>query len=360
MLEIFTTTEDIITDNIVVLATKPLTVMCGGVAIIALPAMILWTIYRSYLIMGGFSNEPFMTYIKDMITKMVIIIMATSLGFLANNFFFPIMQTQDDLAKDLSGSSQSSIFVHIEQHLSEVATLIEEVQNGKKPPKEVVEKIKENNTPNPSSMAGYGFWASKENVDSLVDNASSMGAGFWNFFPILWKMINLGIVFAGLVVLGISTFLVVIVNKIFFMFCIGFAPLFIMFLAFDSTKAWFSSWLNYTLGYCLAYPLIVLGVKTLLDIYAQLYSSQTITFLDAAYCFISSILFSVLIGRLGDLASSWFSAQNISDGTALAMAAMGKKVAGSAAVPMHSIGKGGQALAKHLYRRVRRAKIKRN
>ena len=89
-----------------------------------------------------------------------------------------------------------------------------------------------------------------------------------------------------------------------------------MFLAFDSTRGWFTSWLSSTLGYCFSYPMAMLVVTLLLNIYREVYNQKSLSFADAIVSLSVGIIFSVLIKRIGDVTGVWFGSTNIADGTA--------------------------------------------
>ena len=122
--------------------------------------------------------------------------------------------------------------------------------------------------------------------------------------------------------MGFAAFLPIIMNKALFYLAIGFAPLFNMFLAFERTRGWFTSWLSSTIGYCFSYPVAVVLVTVVLSIYKQAYSQETLSFIGAFGCFALSLIFSALISRAGDVASAWFASTNIAGGTAAAVSSL--------------------------------------
>ena len=238
------------------------------------------------------------------------------------------------------------MFANIEKHIAQLGILFEASTGMDENRESNVDIATKNNNGEPLGFFRWA-WESVGDAWDKVETGIEATGSIWSLFMVT---LNLGLVLAGLLIMGIAAFTPIILNKIFFMLGLGFAPLFIMFLAFDSTKGWFNSWLNSTLGYCLSYPLAMMVVSVLLSIYSQLYNQDTLNYINGLTCFVTSLIFSVIIARIGDVASSWFSAQNISDGTAAAAAIfMSRTISrgGQAAkFSGKSIGKGGAATAK--------------
>ncbi|MBQ9723999.1 MAG: hypothetical protein IJV56_01470, partial [Neisseriaceae bacterium] len=90
---------------------------------------------------------------------------------------------------------------------------------------------------------------------------------------------------------------------------------------------------NYTVGYGFGYAMITFAASILMKILDVLWTGD-ITFLDAFSSLFVSIALAIVIARVGDIVSAWFSAGNIADGTAaaaaVAMGSMGGRIKGMA------------------------------
>lgn len=118
----------------------------------------------------------------------------------------------------------------------------------------------------------------------------------------------------GEAVIGFFLLLPVIANRIFFAMSLMVAPIFIFCGAWDKTKGYFNSWLNVTLGYAFALPLITLGVGFLLTVKVELLNilrretaGGSIGDFGVALLSIPiSFVLAALMLKIGDLASSYF------------------------------------------------------
>lgn len=324
MFNLFTRTEDAITSVVYQLAVNPLHILAAGVLAIALPLLVMWMLYRSYLIMAGLSTEPLMTTLKDFFVKGAIIVIAGSSIYLVNSFLVPLIDAQEGLANEIQSGNAEPILAKVESAIGQIASLIQAVFDNGVPSQSIVDELTQANGELP-----FYIWA----MARVQDAWSGVADVFQNVMAVIGQLVRYVMVLIGLAVVGISAFTTIIINKVFFILSLGFAPLFIFFLAFDMTKGWFSSWLNTALGYGLAYPVVSLGVSVLLNIYDGILQRPTLTFLEATGCLVGGFLFAVLIGRLGDIASQWFGAGNISDGTAAVMAAVSKSLGRTAISP---------------------------
>lgn len=338
--QVFSVVESAITAELIRFAVFPISILSAGIMMVAIPVLLSYLIYKTYLVMAGLVSEPVPTLLKEFAVRGCIIGLAGSLGLLYSHLVYPLMDTQTALAQDFSASGSKSIFVNIEKHITEVGNLIEAAmgidENGMS---SYVEQATQANNGEPLGFFGWA-WESLKDTGAQVSAAAENLGGFFKLFMLVSKF---AIVIIGLLIMGVAAFIPIMLNKVFFMLGLGFAPLFIMFLAFDSTRGWFSSWLSSTLGYCLSYPLAMMVISVLLNIYSGLYNQKDLTFTTALICLATSIVFSVIIARIGDVASNWFSAQNIADGTAGFVAAAFSKTISSTATVTRMAGKGAGA-----------------
>lgn len=334
MVNIFTHSEQMISDTITKFALYPTAILAGGVSILGATALGLWGIYKAYLIMAGFVDNPLMTFFKELLIKVAVISMAGSAAFYAESIYAPMVESQQSLATELAQgttlSNSKSIFAGLENNLADIGLILEGFSAAPGSDEKTMVELKTEE----QGELGFFTWAwyaMQDTAGSVSDTVTTAG----NIMNNALYIIKLLIVAAGLIILGCAAFLVIIINKVFFMISLGMAPLFLFFLAFESTRGWFISWLNTTLGYCFSYPLIAFVLGVLMEVYNSLYTvttalSWSITFV----LFIGSVIFAVIVSRLGDLASAYFSAGNIADGTALAVGmagrAMGRKAGGAA------------------------------
>ena len=131
--------------------------------------------------------------------------------------------------------------------------------------------------------------------------------------------IKLMIILAGLMYMAIVITKVLLITKIGLMLSLGFGPLFVMAAAFKQTRGWFNGWLNMTLGFGMSYVVIMFCTKILLTILDKLWFDGTSWITVFSSLFVC-IALSIVIARMGDIASAWFGAGNIADGTAAAAA----------------------------------------
>ena len=309
---------------------------------IAVPLLAMWTTYRLLLVLAGQIAEPFTAIMKDFAVRGCILGLAGSLGLLYSIILDPIKDTQQSMAADLSGmSNTSSIFVNIENHLSQVGAMMEATMGVKEGSESSVEQATRENGGEPLSFWGWLWESTKDATAGISASLEDLGS----FFELMGIMIKLTIVAIGIMTLGITSFISIILNKTFFYLGLGVSPLFIMFLAFDSTRGWFTSWLSSTLGYCFSYPIAMMVVTLLLNAYQDIYNQESLSFADAIVCLAVGIIFSVLIKRIGDATSAWFGATNITDITSGAIT----RFVSEAIAPAKMMGKGAAFTAKAPY-----------
>jgi len=338
----FSTVDAKITEEVIKLAIYPVSIFAAGVAMIAVPLLAMWTTYRLLLVLAGQIAEPFTAIMKDFAVRGCILGLAGSLGLLYSIILDPIKDTQQSMAADLSGmSNTSSIFVNIENHLSQVGAMMEATMGVKKGSESSVEQATRENGGEPLSFWGWLWESTKDATAGISASLEDLGS----FFELMGIMIKLTIVAIGIMTLGITSFISIILNKTFFYLGLGVSPLFIMFLAFDSTRGWFTSWLSSTLGYCFSYPIAMMVVTLLLNAYQDIYNQESLSFADAIVCLAVGIIFSVLIKRIGDATSAWFGATNITDITSGAIT----RFVSDAIAPAKMMGKGAAFTAKAPY-----------
>ena len=338
----FSTVDAKITEEVIKLAIYPVSIFAAGVAMIAVPLLAMWTTYRLLLVLAGQIAEPFTAIMKDFAVRGCILGLAGSLGLLYSIILDPIKDTQQSMAADLSGmSNTSSIFVNIENHLSQVGAMMEATMGVKEGSESSVEQATRENGGEPLSFWGWLWESTKDATAGISASLEDLGS----FFELMGIMIKLTIVEIGIMTLGITSFISIILNKTFFYLGLGVSPLFIMFLAFDSTRGWFTSWLSSTLGYCFSYPIAMMVVTLLLNAYQDIYNQESLSFADAIVCLAVGIIFSVLIKRIGDATSAWFGATNITDITSGAIT----RFVSDAIAPAKMMGKGAAFTAKAPY-----------
>ena len=338
----FSTVDAKITEEVIKLAIYPVSIFAAGVAMIAVPLLAMWTTYRLLLVLAGQIAEPFTAIMKDFAVRGCILGLAGSLGLLYSIILDPIKDTQQSMAADLSGmSNTSSIFVNIENHLSQVGAMMEATMGVKEGSESSVEQATRENGGEPLSFWGWLWESTKDATAGISASLEDLGS----FFELMGIMIKLTIVAIGIMTLGITSFISIILNKTFFYLGLGVSPLFIMFLAFDSTRGWFTSWLSSTLGYCFSYPIAMMVVTLLLNAYQDIYNQESLSFADAIVCLAVGIIFSVLIKRIGDATSAWFGATNITDITSGAIT----RFVSNAIAPAKMMGKGAAFTAKAPY-----------
>lgn len=311
----FTFIEKELGDSISHLALYPVSILAGGVAMLAIPLLTMWTTYRIMLVFFGQVAEPFTSIMKEFAVRACILMLAATSSVILSNFHEPIRDTQETLTREFSKEQGGSVsvFEPIEKHINQVGALLESTMGvDKKTEETYVEEATRLNGGEPLGRIEW-LWNSLKDIRTKISAAADDLGGF---FELMMQVLKLLIVGAALIVLGVVCFVQVMSNKIFFMLGLGVSPLFIMFLAFESTRGWFTSWLSNTLGYCLSYPLAMLVVTTLLNVFDGIYKNNTFTFSDVGVCIVTSLCFISLIGKIGNLSSSWFASTNITDGVA--------------------------------------------
>lgn len=325
---IFVDTEKKLMELIESFVSTPVSVFTGGVAILVESFIMVWALYRAYLILAGLVSEPIMTILKELLIKTAIISVVIVNGVYMTTVNNTLKDTGRNIASDIL-QEEFSVFSKLDKGFSNIAAAFEAIQNKKKDKQNNVDLIKQHGEEGFLKYMAIGM----AYVDDAFTNGSDAVDVTNNLIEPIINFLKLVIVAIGFFVLSISAFITVMMNQIFFKLCLGVGPLFVFFAAFEKTRGWFSSWLNMTLGYCFSYPMIAITAASLMQIFDSLimpsnkepeYISWGSVFTVLVLCYV----FSIIIQRVGDIASGFFSAGNIADGTALALAAASGKVSG--------------------------------
>lgn len=299
------------------LMTQGIVVYAGGVAIMAGGLMTLYTLWKAYHIMAGLVSEPLIPVLKGWLIKFFILFIAGSSANYLTNVGNLMKDTPAAMAKDLSGETQ--VLNIVETKLSLALDQLDKIDTaGEETPAD---------DPYSATFAGDlhrnwdEFWHKAATPIRVVGQGLSE---IWQIFIIILKLM---IIVAGLLYLAISLTTVILITKVGFMLCLGTGPLFLIFSAFKQTRGWFNSWLNYTIGLGMSYAMIMFSAKILLTILDVIWADG-ISWFNVIGSFFACIVLSVIIGRVGDIASAWFGAGNIADGTAAVAAVAAKSMGG--------------------------------
>lgn len=297
------------------LATQPVNVLCTGVMFIAAPTMMIWLLYRAYMIMGGFVSDPLPAFLKDAAIKMSILFVAGTSSYFLSDVQNVMKETPIAMAKDLSGENKALTIV--ENKMIVAFDGLDKLNTNTAAPQ---------NDPSTSraKKIGNALFKWVKIIVPAVNVASTAVNAFTGIWSVVVIFIKLMIITAGLMYIAIALTKVLLITKIGFMLGLGFGPLFLMFAAFDKTRGWFQSWLNYTLGLGMSYVVIMFSAKILLTILDLLWQDG-VSWANVFGSFFVCVALAVIIARVGDIASAWFGSGNIADGTAAAVAiAMGR------------------------------------
>ncbi|MBR5941362.1 MAG: type IV secretion system protein [Neisseriaceae bacterium] len=296
--------------------TSSLGVWSASAAAIGAAGFTLWLLYRAWQVLGGWAEASVPTILKDATIVYVILAIAGSVAVYQTTVHNFMKDTPARIAKDLSG--ETTVTALVESKL-EVA-----LKN--------LDKATTDNPPPDNYPATY--WGDvQRRWHEMISPLTDIGDSISDFFDICIIVLKLMIIIGGLLYLAIALTKIILINKMAFMLCLGVGPLFLMFSAFKATRNWFNSWLNYTVGYGFSYAIIMFSAKILMQILDVLWKGD-VSFLDAFSCLFVSVALAIVIARVGDIVSAWFSAGNIADGTAaaaaVAMGSMGGRIKGMA------------------------------
>lgn len=310
MFNVFSNLEYVITRELMRFALTPLSVIILGLTPIVASILTAWLIYRSYLVLAGFSSEPLMEILRDFFIKIFFLTIATSVALFVDMVYTPITESFETLGNELGGNNTKSIFNTLEAHFMAINVQLDSLITDTEPDSSALDEATRKNGGEP---VHFGSWL----WNTLKDKASAAADAL--DLDILYKKIMAFFIFivmlAGLIIFGVFAFLSMITNKLFFMICLRFGPIFVFFAAFNHTRSYFQSWLSTTLGYGLSYALIMSCLNVIMEIFKSLFSTSGLSFFTATFNFIVCIIFSVIIVRIGDLSSAFFGAGNMSDGT---------------------------------------------
>lgn len=252
-------------------------IFVAGISMIVIPAVISWFIYRCYKIMSGQVADPMLPLIQDFTVKMVILTFAGATTGSAALYQDSVVNTLRDtpVAMVKVITKEDNIYDFFEKKYNDIAEFEEHANDDN------------------------WFWE----VGNDVNNALKMFA--------LW---------IGFIILMLITTVLMIIEKTFFMLGLGFGIIFITFLAFESTRSYFNSWLSSVLGYGLSYVVTMYVIAEFLTQMGEMIKINghiEPTWGDIGIIVFLCFFFSVIISRIGDLVSGWFGTGNITDGTAL-------------------------------------------
>lgn len=251
-------------------------VFVAGISVIAASAVSVWFLYRCYLIMSGQVPDPMMPLIRDFAVKIAILTFAGATTGSAALYQDSVVNTLRDTPVEMVKviTKEDNIYDFFEQKYNEIADFEENADSG-------------------------WFWQ----VGNEVNNAIKMA--------VLW---------IGFFILMLITTVLMIIEKTFFMLGLGFGIIFITFLAFESTRSYFHSWLSSVLGYGFSYVVtmyVIAEFLTQMGKMIKVNGNTSATWADIGIIVFLCFFFSVIISRIGDLVSGWFGSSNITDGTAL-------------------------------------------
>ena len=296
--------------------TSSLGVWSASAAAIGAAGFTLWLLYRAWQVLGGWAEASVPTILKDATIVYVILAIAGSVAVYQTTVGNFMKETPARIAKDLSG--ETTVTALVESKL-EVALKNLDKATTKNPP--------------PDNYPATYWGDVQRRWSELISPIKDMGDNIAEFFKACIIVLKLMIIIGGLLYLAIALTKIILINKMAFMLCLGVGPLFLMFSAFKATRNWFNSWLNYTVGYGFSYAIIMFSAKILMQILDVLWKGD-VSFLDAFSSLFVSVALAIVIARVGDIVSAWFSAGNIADGTAaaaaVAMGSMGGRIKGMA------------------------------
>ena len=296
--------------------TSSLGVWSASAAAIGAAGFTLWLLYRAWQVLGGWAEASVPTILKDATIVYVILAIAGSVAVYQTTVHNFMKDTPARIAKDLSG--ETTVTALVESKL-EVALKNLDKATTKNPP--------------PDNYPATYWGDVQRRWSELISPIKDMGDNIAEFFKACIIVLKLMIIIGGLLYLAIALTKIILINKMAFMLCLGVGPLFLMFSAFKATRNWFNSWLNYTVGYGFSYAIIMFSAKILMQILDVLWKGD-VSFLDAFSSLFVCVALAIVIARVGDIVSAWFSAGNIADGTAaaaaVAMGSMGGRIKGMA------------------------------
>lgn len=334
-----------------------ISIVTGGISVFAISCVTVWMIYKSYLLLAGFSQEPFSELMKDILIKMAILgsVALTSFGGNDGSFYTQtikdlLINPSTALAAKMSGTDTSDHILVFNQ----VGKVLDNAFDG----------LTLVGTKDDEKAPSGGIWA------GIKSFFSSIGNSVKNILFAVNTILKLMLITAGALYMAIISFMTVMTSQVFAYISLGVGPLFVFFSAFNFSRGWFTSWLNHTLGYLFTFVAVMIAWNFMLKLTSSYFfdpatGQNTLDWITAAKSFVACFFMAAVVSRIGDLASSWFSAGNITDGTNAVFTAMGykaaqgaKKGAKTSAEASFLAGKGGYKATKWSVNKLRRSKIK--
>lgn len=292
----------------------PIGRIAPGIAALMLAFATASGLYRAYLIMAGFEAEPLLPLLKDFFIKLVLSVIAANAAYYTDGFVTPLRETIDNLATELSsvdGSHVTSVFGTIESRTTEALAALSVFGSGADAA--TLSNVEQATQSNGGEAVGFFRWAYNSMLDkfnTVADAVSSLP----QVMDALLSILKILFVVIGLLWLGICALLVIVLNKIFFYLSLGVGPIFLLFLGFASTRNWFFSWLSVTAGYGFAHVAIMITFAAGSRVFADIFrATASVTWGDVATCLVACAFFSIILRKVGDVASSYFGTGNVSD-----------------------------------------------
>lgn len=304
-----------------------ISVIAGGAGILMGTFASIWLIYKGWMIMAGFAQEPFMEFFRKylFIVMVAAVVAGSGHGFYRTLTEGIFLQPTNRLAAELSGlpigkSGYVSVF-------EGVGKVLDQALEG------LTVATASSETAGSSSTEPKGLWGKiKSFFNGIKEKIDISG-----WFAAIGIVLKLMVITAGAVYMAIVSFMTILTSRIFAFASIAVGPIFLFFLPFPATRQWFFSWLSVTVGYFFTYATVMLVWSFMLKISQDYFFNIEkieagadlkvwLTWTAAFKSFLACFFLTKVVARIGDLASSWFSAGNITDGTNALFAAAGWKL----------------------------------
>lgn len=327
-----------------------ISIVTGGLSVFAISCVTVWMIYKSYLLLAGFSQEPFSELMKDILIKMVILgsVALTSFGGNDGSYYTQtvkdlLLKPTTSLAAKMSGNSTSDHVLIFEQ----VGKILDNSMEG----------LTLVGASDSKEAPSRGVFGSIKNFFKTIANSASAA------MQAVSTILKLMLISLGALYMAIVSFMTVMTSQVFAFISLGMGPLFIFFSAFGFSRGWFTSWLNVTLGYLFTFVAVMIAWNFMLKLTSSYFfdpttGQNTLEWITAAKSFVACFFMAAVVSRIGDLASSWFSAGNITDGTNAVFAAVGWKAGKSTKKGAEQASKAAQKAGKKISNLLRRTNIK--
>lgn len=293
----------------------PIAIVAGGVAVLTASMIAIWGLYKAMLMMMGLSGDAFLPFIKDLIIKSAVVFVIVSAPLYQSYVPDVLIGSTEDLAGEITGDP--GVFNKIGAVMDEAVTGLTLATTS---PQQAEEEI----ATNPDAAWYEAAWGWAVDTAKGAWDAVDFTLGGWITAASIF--LKLMVVSAGALYLAIVTFMTVLTSKIFAYISLGVGPLFLFFGCFSATRSWFFSWLSTTLGYLFTFVAVMIVWSFMLTVLQDFFYASTgepMTWAAVGKSFLACFFFGKVIARVGDLASSWFSAGNITDGTNALVAAAG-------------------------------------